>query len=150
MTSSETAQVALTSKPVFAGIEKVKEMLSSLEDVMNTTPKTNGILAGFSKNVKEETDIPTLIKMLSSVKARARDYNTAGDALIKAGVLSAYKSFTLEGATEEQWEEDITSRIKQAQYKEKYDKLVKIKQGFEEQMDREDKLMLLTAQLNEL
>lgn len=62
-------------------LKKFEGEIKKLERIDSAPWKTSGKIPGFSTNLKEETSIPQLIKMYSSVKGRENAYNEAAEDL---------------------------------------------------------------------
>lgn len=136
---------ATSSNPIFLGLEKVKAELANLQKIQESVYKTNGSVAGFSRKVQDETDIPTLIKMYSSVRGKKEAYDAAAEEL----GLKRYPVFKLEGGTKEEWKADIELRINILNTKQRYDKLTGIKKKLEDLMGKEEKLAIVMKELED-
>lgn len=143
-TAAETGLVIHT--PVQIGIEAVNEKLKSLKKIVESVYKTSGTLPGFTNKVQNETDELVLGQMGSSIQGRARGYTDFMNSIGKHHC----KAFKVGGHTEKEWISDIELRLQIIEHKETYDKLNEIKKGYEELMDKEDKLALLNKKIAEL
>lgn len=145
--AKEKNQVAIVSTPTSERIAKVEKELSKLQAIRDSKWKTNGNWPENTKNLKDITDISELITIGCGMAARTKAYNDYAENVLG---LKNYKPFTVEGGTSEDWDADIKLRMEIINHKAIYDKLTKIKAGYRELMDKDDKLALLDKELEEL
>lgn len=139
MKEPKITALALTDQSsVIDGLAAVKNEMESLVKIMNSVyivKNGKGKPDGFLKSVEEETDTQQLIKMLGSIQAQEAAYNNAAQS---AG-LTTFKPITFEGGTVEDWKKDITLRIKQLQYKERFEQLQEMEKEGRELMGKEER-----------
>lgn len=109
-------KVKTTPKQELAVIKREDSMMDILrrfdiaikeqDELINKPFVTTGELEGFGK-LKDQTDVPTLIKAYGSVMAREEIYSAAAKEL----GIESIPEFIISGGTREQWKQDIQLRI---------------------------------------
>lgn len=137
---------AIATTSVASQLQAVSAQLEKLQKIQESVYKTASGWkpAGFPNALQTETNIAALIQMYAAVKERCRAYHESAASL----GMTSYPDFKYDGCTEEEIKADILLRIDIITTKEKYDQLMEIKRGFEELMDKEDKMILLQEKLN--
>lgn len=139
------AGLAVPQVTVLDGIKAVNAQIAKLKHINESVYKTTGRVTGFGNKIQDETSIPELIKMFSSVKGRGKAYDEAAEELL--GRDATYPIFKLEGGSVDEFKHDITLRIDIISNKERLDELTAIKKDFTELMDRDDRMQLLVEKM---
>jgi hypothetical protein len=126
----------------------VTEKLEKLQAIHESVYKTgsNFTPSGFNTSIQNETSIENLIKMASSQIGKERFYEEAAKEL----GLSQYPVYKDKGYTKDEILSDIKLRIAILTTENKRNELLDIKRGFEELMDKEDKMALLMKKIQNI
>jgi hypothetical protein len=140
-------QVVKTS--VAEQVKSVTEKLEKLQTIHETVYKTGSsfTIKGFSNSIQTETKIENLIKMTASTVIKATEYVEAAEKVLG---LSNYPVYKENGFTDEEIISDIKLRIAIITTESKRNDLLEIKRGFEELMDKEDKMALLMQKIQNI
>jgi len=140
-------QVVKTS--VAEQVKSVTEKLEKLQTIHETVYKTGSsfTIKGFSNPIQTETRIENLIKMTASTVIKATEYVGAAEKVLG---LSNYPVYKENGFTDEEIISDIKLRIAIITTESKRNDLLEIKRGFEELMDKEDKMALLMQKIQNI
>lgn len=123
------------------GIELINQQIEALKFIRTTKFLTSGKYEG--RDIRATTDAAELIEIHSSIKARIEAY----DASAKALGIKNYKAKTFDGATLEQWTEDIKLQLQVLEFDATLKELEGYKKEYEELMDKQDRLELLNAKI---
>lgn len=137
----------LVKTSVSSQLEEVTKKLEKLQAIHESVYKTGSSFApsGFNP-IQSETNIETLIKMASAQIGKERSYEEAAKEL----GLSQYPVYKEKGYTKDEIITDIKLRIAILTTENKRNELLEIKRGFEELMDKDDKLALLNQRIANL
>lgn len=136
---------AVASTSVIDLLQTVKEQLDKLKHIEESVYKTKGVVEPFG-NIQNITCESELIKAYSSLRNRKIAYDEAVDDLN----LHTVPVFKFDGSTLEEWKHDIELRLSIISQKSTFDELNELKRGYEELMDKEDKLKLLQQKQDKL
>ena len=137
----------LVKTSVSSQLEEVTKKLEKLQAIHESVYKTGSNFAPTAfGTIQSETNIETLIKMASSQIGKERVYDEAAKEL----GLSQYPVYKEKGYTKDEIITDIKLRIAILTTENKRNELLEIKRGFEELMDKDDKLALLNQRIANL
>ena len=120
---------------------KIKEM----KDIETSTWVTSGkiTMIGGTLDIRTETSIERLVQGYANVSNSAERMASAYGEL---GITS-YPVTKIDGASKDEWRQDILLRIKIIQQKDTLDKLKDMKHKWEELMDKEDRKAALADEM---
>lgn len=121
-------------------LQLIKEEINKLKHISESVYKTNGNVEPF-ENLQNLTSEQDLIKMYSAVRNRKIAYDDAADELNRRTV----PVFKFEGSTLDDWKHDVELRLAIIEQKSTLDELTELKKGYEELMDKDDKMALLQS-----
>lgn len=127
---------------VASAINVLDAEIKSLDHISDSKYKTSGNLDGFG-DIKKETNISNLIKAFSSIKGRETAYNAAAEEMN----IDTYPVFEVNGASAEDWKNDIMLRIAIITHKEKLDKLTEYKERMTSFMSKEEQKAALLQEM---
>ena len=110
--------------------EQIKQLKGEEED-----PITDGNLEGFGR-LSDIDDVTTLVRAASSVMGKAAAYDKAAE---ETGVDISKFPFKINKWGAEKWLKDIKRRINEVTFKDRLDKLTKVKDELEQHLSAEDK-----------
>jgi len=117
--NANTTTALAVNTPVPEVLAAIKAKIESLKHIHDTPWKTSGVVPGFSRSLKEETDKSVILKMLSVILAKEHWYDKAAEL---AGITS-YAPFNEGGGTAADWIADVKLRGQIIEHKETLDKL---------------------------
>jgi hypothetical protein len=148
--SGQTMAVATIGETVPDALKAIKEELSKLQAISETSYKTgsDGKVENFPNSIQTETSIDVLVKMHSSAFGRNKAYNDSQAHLSELiGGNFAAPLFKINGATFDAIESDIVLRINVLSVKERKEKLETLLKEAQEFMTREDKFSMFQQKL---
>lgn len=127
----------------------IKRELDALKEITGSEFKTggNGTVTGFPRSVQEEKDIPTLVKMYSSVTGKAAAYDAACAEISQAFPGFKAPVFKENGATPAALKADIILALKILSVKERKEFLEGLMKEAQEFISRDDKFKMFKAKL---
>lgn len=131
---STQSGVAIISDSPVTMIDTINAKLDKFKHITGSNFKASTMLDNIS--VQSETDPLVLVKALSSVNARERDFDEAAKELSKEGIINTLPIFKLSGSTPDEWRHDIKLRLQIINQKETIDKLTTLKQRYEAIMEK--------------
>lgn len=124
-------------------LQMLDEALKNVDQITGTDFVTGGNIEGFSKNLKDEKDMSTLIKMAASIISRERAYNDAASAL----GLQTFPQFKVNGNHKEEWLKDIKLQIAIITNSDTINKLKTFKDKAAKFLSEEDQKAILFAEM---
>lgn len=144
----KTKNTELTVQTVSAGVQITDELLAKLEEIKTTSFKTSCKVPsiGGELNLKDITDLAVLRTAFSGIFARIKAEEASNDFL----EIKSHPVIKLNGGTLEDWKHDFQLQAKIISTKERYDKLMKIKNDYKDLMDKNDRKLELDKELQKL
>ncbi|RTK92891.1 MAG: hypothetical protein EKK64_11140 [Neisseriaceae bacterium] len=134
-----------TNTNIPAVLETIDKALNSMSHITGSDYVTGGNIGGFSKNLKEETDLNVLIKMAASIISRDKAYNDAAQIL----QLPQYPQFKVNGNHKDEWLKDIQLRIAIITNDDKIKKLQEFKDKATQFLSEEDQKAILFKEMGD-
>lgn len=141
-TGSKLEIANITSLGTNDALAMLNQKLAALVDIENAPWATNGNTDGCgitSQNLKDITDIETLLRLDAMITQKEEYYTKAAD---KYG-LASVKAFKFNGYTKEEWEKDIKQRIAIITQTESRERLTQYKnrlESFQTEQEKKDNL----------
>jgi hypothetical protein len=145
--TANTLTTALTTGSTADRIHKVQQELSTLnkisDRVYNTADKTV-----INVRINECNSIETLLELDASIKTMQASYDSSLFEKIQKGYIKEAKPFAIAGVSADGIIADIDLRLQILSTEESRKFLAEVSKGYEELMDKDDKLAMLDAKLN--
>lgn len=149
MSKTQKTTTALTTSTTSTAerIQQVQVELKALktisEKVYNTANKT---IIGV--NISETTSIESLLELDASISTMQESYDRTLAEKIELRLIKEAKPFAIAGVSANGIKEDINLRLQILSTEERRKFLSEVSKGYEELMDKDDKLAMLDAKLN--
>lgn len=141
--STNTAVTIISGVSVPDSLAQIDAKLKSLKHISDSTYTIS--MSFNNVDLKKETKVDVLIKVLSAINGKEKAYNEAATLL----GLGSYPSFSEGGGATEAWTKDIRLRIDIINSKDTYDKLKEYKDKMATFLSQQDQKAMLEAEMNQ-